>query len=679
MNSIIQQQATVIVISFVVCCLPVLNYAQDIPSVAAQQIEQLVSSTDNESEDDSYLMELEQFRKDPVNLNTVDETSLKSIRFLSALQVVQFIAYRRLLGPLTSIYELQAVPCWDIGTIKKLLPFVEVREVVIMKEALVKRFKEGEHSISFRLSLAFQENPGHVDTSITGSPLRVFMRYKYTYKNLLQYGFAGDKDAGESFGRGAQRMGFDFYTLHLFLRKLGVVRELALGDFTVNMGQGLVQWQGMAFGKGTDAAGIKRQSSVLRPYHSAGEYNFNRGAGVTIQKGKLSCTFFLSSRKLDARVSKDTTTNLSVITSVITSGYHRTEKEIATRNILAQQTAGCNISWNNNSWNAGINYITYRFEIPFEIKTQPYNQYAINGKGWSNYSVDYAYTLQQVHFFGEIAADRNRHVAFVNGLVASVDPRVDLSIVHRCIVKEYQAVNGNAFTENTEPTNEKGLFAGITLRPAGRWRIDGYADLFVFAWLKFNSDAPSSGDDYQVQVSYVPDKRTEIVCRYRSENKMINMSDEIGVLKQAGVQTRQNIRMQVHTHLTAAIMIRNRAEAVWFRSENNHDETGFLIYTDVVYKPMTKPYSGILRFQYFETDSYNSRIYAYENDVLYSFSVPAFSGAGCKYYIVLQYDFTKKISCWLKWSHTTYKELSLFESSNQIPVMDWRVQIRYIF
>src|SRR5687768_3501633 len=136
MNLIIQKQATVIVISFVTCCLPVLNYAQDIPAVAAQQLEQLAANSDSESEDDSYLIELEQFRKDPINLNTADETSLKSLRFLSALQVVQFMAYRRLLGPLTSIYELQAIPCWDIGTIHKLLPFVEVRESVAMKEAL---------------------------------------------------------------------------------------------------------------------------------------------------------------------------------------------------------------------------------------------------------------------------------------------------------------------------------------------------------------------------------------------------------------------------------------------------------------------------------------------------------------------------------------------------------------
>jgi hypothetical protein len=103
-----------------------------------------------------------------------------------------------------------------------------------------------------------------------------------------------DKDAGEQFFKGAQKYGFDFYSFHLFARKLGSIQALALGDFTVNMGQGLIQWQSLAFRKSVDILGIKRQSPVLRPYNSAGEFSFHRGAGITWQKGKIEATGFIS-------------------------------------------------------------------------------------------------------------------------------------------------------------------------------------------------------------------------------------------------------------------------------------------------------------------------------------------------------------------------------------------------
>ncbi|HUP11814.1 MAG TPA: hypothetical protein VM187_06370, partial [Niastella sp.] len=65
---------------------------------------------------------------------------------------------------------------------------------------------------------------------------------------------------------------------------------------------------------------------------------------------------------------------------------------------------------------------------------------------------------------------------------------------------------------------------------------------------------------------------------------------------------------------------------------------------------------GNLRLQYFNTDGYNSRIYAYESDVLYSFSIPAFFNTGFRYYFNLQYDVFKKLSVWLRWSQTIYKK-----------------------
>ena len=296
-----------------------LSISQEIPITTEQQLENLTDANEGETEDDSYLQELENFRRHPLNINTADADEFKQLRILTDLQIVNFVTYRNLFGKLISLYELQAVPSWDIGTIKKLLPFITTSTPISLKDEAGIRFRDGEHSLLLRGIQVLEKAKGFdkstSGTKYLGSPQRVFFRYRYTYKNLLQFGIVGDKDAGEQFLKGAQNKGFDFYSFHLFARKIGIIQALALGDFSVNLGQGLTQWQSLAFKKSVDVMGVKRQAATLRPYSSAGEFYFNRGAGITIKKGKIESTVFASIRKLSANFVADTVNNEDFISS----------------------------------------------------------------------------------------------------------------------------------------------------------------------------------------------------------------------------------------------------------------------------------------------------------------------------------------------------------------------------
>ncbi len=103
-----------------------LSIAQIIPPVTEQQLENLTDADQAEPEDDSFLQQLEQFRKNPINLNSADINELRELRLLTDLQIINLLSYRRLFGKLISIYELQAVPTWDVNTIRKIVPFVTV-------------------------------------------------------------------------------------------------------------------------------------------------------------------------------------------------------------------------------------------------------------------------------------------------------------------------------------------------------------------------------------------------------------------------------------------------------------------------------------------------------------------------------------------------------------------------
>lgn len=658
----------VLFLTFFIIKPAIAQVIEPITPIAEQQLENITENNEDlETEDDSYLQQMVQYINNPLNLNIADAAELRQLRILTPIQVQSFILYRSLVGKLVDVYELQAVPGWDVNTIQKIRPYINVSLQVSPVRTLKSRLFNGNHSLLLRVSQVPELSKGYLlDSSMAinfypGSPQKLLFRYKYAYKNLLQYGIVAEKDAGEQFFRGKQRQGFDFYSAHLFARKAGVIKSLAIGDFTVNLGQGLIQWQSLAFKKSVDVINIKREADVLRPYNSAGEINFHRGIGVTFAKRNWQLTLFGSYKKIDANFVSDTSqSHNDFISSLQTSGYHRTKSESADKGVQQQLAFGGNISWRFKRLYLGVNGIHYKFKLPLIKPAEPYNKYALHGNSFGNYSCDYGYTFKNFHFFGEAAFSSGFDRALINGLILSASSHVDLSLLYRNISKSYQSLYTSAFTEGTYPTNESGFYTGISIRPDNYWRIDAYADFYRFPWLRYRVDAPSNGSDYLIQLNYKPNKLLEIYTRYHTESKSINANPAQLTLSPVLQQPKKNWRTQISYKINPEVTLRSRTELIWFNEIN--PEQGFLIFFDYIYRPLLKPFAGIIRLQYFETEGYNSRLYAYENDVLYSFSIPVFYNKGYRYYININYDINKKISLWLKWAQTLYEDRMLVGS-----------------
>ena len=635
------------------CSLPLLLLAQEVPATTQQQLENL---GDENLEDDAMLQQLEHLRKHPVNLNTATAEDLQAVRLLTDLQVANFIRYRTLFGKLLDIYELQAVPAFDVVTIQKIRPFIYVSAAVLVKEALLARFHGGDHDLLFRFTRVLERSKGY-DTSLathyTGDPNRLQLRYRYQYKNLLYYGMMADKDGGEQFFKGAQSQGFDFYSAHLFVRNIGVVKALAVGDYTVNLGQGLTEWQSLGFGKSVEMMNTKRQSPVLQPYRSAGEFYFNRGIGVTVGFKNWNATAFISYKKFSGNLDFD---SVSHFTSFGTSGYYRTKNEIADRYRLSDISFGGNLSYHNSHFKAGFNTAVHRFSLPIQKRAEPYNHFALSDRQIMNSSVDYDYTYRNIHLFGEFAVDKNLNTAIVQGLLLSADKKADVSLFYRNISKGYQAPFGNAFTENSLPGNEKGVYTGILLRPATGWQLAAYADVYHFPFLKYRVSAPSRGWDYLLQLTFTPAKDAEIYLRYRTENKPVNEADAEPVIQVPADKMRQNLRLHFSSRVDENLSLKGRTEMIWFDRKGIDKASGFLTFIEAGRSFGTL--KANLRLQYFETDSYDSRIYAYESDVLNSFSIPAFYDKGIRYYLNVSFPLFRQFHMWMRLAQTLYPEKS---------------------
>lgn len=653
-----------------------------------QAIEDLTDADESETEDDSYLQQLSQLSKYKLNLNTATLSDLQIFRFLNELLLVQLVSYRNLMGPFLSIYELQSMPGWDVETIQRILPYVYVGPAKSAAEDFFSRFRGGANSIVMRVGQVLERQRGFIPDSLgntryLGSNHRVFFRYKYVYKNNLQFGLVGDKDPGEQFFKGAQKNGFDFYSFHLFARNLGKIKRLALGDYTVNLAQGLLTYQSLAFRKSVDVLNIKRQTEIFRPYNSAGEFNFHRGAAITVGGDRLSVSAFVNTRRVSANAVVDSVNFEDFVSSLLTNGLHRTPAELADRYAIREFGAGGAIQYKANRWHLGVNGVHYQLEKPLQRRNEPYNLYRFSGTQVTGLSADYSYTYRNIHLFGEVAGNPGGGLAQVHGLIASVDRNVDVSLLYRNISKNYQTLYGNAFTESTTPQAENGLFAGVSMRPWKGIRIDAYADVYRFPWLRFRVDRPSVGKEYLVQLTWKPNKQVEVYTRFRSETKALNYSLPAEAANVTADIPRMNWRTHISYKLSQAITLRARTESVWWDRGGPEAEQGFMVYGDFFYRPLMKPIALNFRLQYFETDGYNSRVYAFENDVLYSFSIPPLSGKGFRWYVNANYDIGRNITLWFRIARTFLPEETNIGSGNDLidknHRTDYRFQVRYTF
>jgi hypothetical protein len=651
--------------------------AQEIHEAARQQMEDLATEAEEGKEDDLAMSsQWEHFRKHPLDLNEAGEDELRSLGSLSALQVHHFLRYRVLLGKLLSVYEFQAVPFWDLATIKRLLPYIRVDNTGAFGEGLAVAARKAEKQLFFRASRVLEKARGYGQESngYLGDRNHLLLQFRARYKSLLQYGFTAEKDAGEQFFKGRSK-GFDFYSFHFFAAQQGRIQTLTLGDFAVNMGQGLIQWNSMGFQKSSEVMAVKREAPVLLPYRSAGEFYFNRGAGITLKQGRAEATFFASARKAGATISDGSTGSF---TAFHTSGYHRTASETAKKNNTGILSAGMVFKYRGNAADVGLNAVVHRFGGRLEDGGEPYNKFRLSGRQWYNISLDYSHTYRNLHLFGELAMAPGLYPALVQGCLLAVDPKVDISLVYRNIHPRYQSLFGNAFTDNAAPSNEEGLFTGIIIRPAQRWQLNAYADIYRFPWLRYRVDAPGGGRDYLVQLVFQPDRRSELYLRYKSSSRGGN--EEGGPTNYVTDHALRNLRLHLSAKLSRLAELRCRFELSWYEEEQESEE-GF---TGFIEGRMELPRGAAanLRLQYFETGTHN-RFYAYESDVLYGSGTRVFSGKGFRYYLNFTYDISRKISLWIRWAQFLYPGQDQTGSGMElIPVRhktETRMQIRYDF
>lgn len=639
-------------------------------SVWAQQtndpvIEYIIESVvANQTDDYDYtelVDRLNFYRRNNINLNRTNKEQLQELVFLNPLQINNLLEHIAVNGKLINVLELQSIEGYDLETIKNLLYFANINTPTGFENFSFKKlFKEGKNDLLIRYSRYLQTQKGFTipasssNSRYLGTPERVFTRYRFSFSNNVQFSLNLEKDAGEKFWNNSNgQTGPDFSSASLFIKDLRRFKKIAVGDYALQFGQGLTMWSGLSFGKGADIFSVARQDLGLRPYTSVNEFSFFRGLATQINFGKFDFTPFVSYNKLDAGIALNPLTNLEDISSLQQSGLHRTATELRNRKRVDQLVLGGNLQYNHRKLSLGLTAYHSDYSQSFAPGTSLYNKFEFAGNKLNNVGFNYSYTLNNTYFFGEFAHSLDAGFAYINGLISSLSPTVSAVVFHRNYQKDYYSFYNQGIGESTTAVNEKGVYTGLQIKPSRKFDLNFYTDLFKFPWLKFGVDAPSSGYDIFSQFNYTPNKVTRFTLRYQFQNKQQNSPNQ-QVTNVLDFVKKSNYRAEVQYQISKSFSLRNRLEMVEYHEENLNKRYGFLAYQDINYSPLSSKWSGNMRLALFDTDGFDTRIYAYENDVLYGFSIPAFQNEGIRYYTNIRYNVKRGVDIWLKYSYTQY-------------------------
>ena len=634
-----------------------------------QEIEQLVTTDDLQLRDPTEVNS--NLQRNTYNINTVSSETLSGLMILTPEQIHDFIQHRKQFGQFLSLMELQVIPSWNLNTIKKLIPYLHFNKEMNIQPGWKQRLKEGAHTLLYRTGNS-RSGFSNKDSWITRN--KQMLNYKFKYSDRFQLGIMIEKDAGE-------KNIFDHVGIYALFKNRGIIKDFIIGDYNINMGQGLAHWQGYAFGRSSNILSGYRQGNFIQAQTGTDENRFQRGLAINFKKRNTEFGFFLSRLKIDANLVTDTLAKKSWISSFLLSGIHRSESEMLDKDAVTKTSFGGRLKLHFNKGSIGFNFIQTHFSSPIQKRKLPYNRYSIEGNEWRNASIDGGFTTKIGFLFGEFSIDKNTAYTMNMGLLKSIDPKLDLSIIYRNMAAQYRALESNCISRNSEAGNETGVLFSFNLHPQPKHSIEGFADIYQNHWPTFTSDRNEIGSLYSLQYNWKPNKKTEFYTRLQIEKRTGNQGADDNRTNKIGNTTVHRWRMHFSLTPWEGINLRCRNEVVKVLQENETPAIGQLSYLELIIKPQTEPLTISLRYTFYSTDTYSARIYAYERDLLSYYAIPAHFDQGGRTYLLAQYAYKKTVKLQLKimGEQKRPKNDVAALTKNGIQNKEWRFQIIWEF
>ena len=572
----------------------------------------------------------------PLNINMATRDELSMLPFLSDRQIEDIHAYIYMHGPMLTLGELQLTGSLDYATRQLLRHFVYAGPPSPQKERikLADVLQNGRTEVVARMDIPLYLRDGFKKGTYLGGRLSHNLRWSFNWHNRIRFGVSADKDAGER--------GYDFWSPYLFIKDMGVLKELAVGNFKAQFGQGLLLGGGFSVGKSMALSSMSRQTQGLRPHSSTGEYGYLRGGGAALGWGHTTFTLLASRTPVDATLKGDT-----VISSFKEDGYHRTPLELSKKHNVTLDMVAANMRYSFRGLRFGVTAMTESLTVPYK------GQRRLNGMS-TDCSVNRArYSLQ-----AELSLLDSKPA-----LIASQTFRLGNGWTANAVVRhyspEYMSLHSNAMAESSVQ-NETGLLAGFA--HSGRdLKVSGYADFFMHPEPRYGASAPSNGMDLRMEADWRVGRRDALyaTARFKSKQKDCRYTG------------------QLEYCLTGRYRLRWMHDC---RSGAQLRMQFFYVRYDFIAEPITNGYALTGSFSHslleerldvdlsaaaFHTQSYDCRVSVYESGFRYSYNFMSLYGKGGRLAVMVRYRLNAAMQLNVKAGGTYYLDRDEISSSHQ--------------
>lgn len=636
--------------------------------------EKILETAVQSDENSTIAEETTQLEDDPLNLNTASAEELRRIPAISNL-IISRIIDRRERERFTSVDELLEIE----GITPELLSFIRIF-------VRVGRIKKGPNiSASFlsRTSTEIEERQGFINSAYPGSPIKMLNRFHFSIgKNKsplssevseLEAGVLTEKDPGE-----LSITNFSTYFAGFSIPSIST--HLIIGDYQIEAAEGLVFWSSSAFGKGSDViTPVRKNGGGIHPYLSSDENSFFHGVGALVGVDKVQVQIMYSNKAINATID-----SLGYISSIDDSGLFRTESEQRKQNSSREILVGCRaVGYLLDGLKIGGTYYRTRFANPLVLSGE-------NGESASELwmkGMDVSFTSKNIDVFSECAIDRTNELAVIAGITYEPVASLALTIAGRDYPPAFQSIHGNAFGElSGKVQNESGVYVGIRAQPFTGLCLSTYYDQFEHHQPVYLVPTPSHGNDFLALAEYKLTEQFEIAFRFKRKDSPFSIyeNDLYGrMIQQIVPRVQQNYRMTGEFMSSPSLRLSSRVEWVTVNYGGAQSAEQGVLMSQAIKWNLFDLLAVQARFAVFETDSYDSAIYEFEDELPGAYSNPALYGRGMRWYFILRYQLFSKMYIAAKYAQTVKEGVTSIGTGNDEisgdsqSVVSMQVEIRF--
>lgn len=641
----------ILLASMVIPCNCLLGQDK-LPGRIITMLEDLAPADDPGINPEELAWEISALIDDPVDINSGRVNEINRLFFLTSFQVMSIIDYSSEYGNILSAMELSYIPGFDTdlaALMKNMVCFGQNSN------------KPGYRGRKLKIMTDYSVNSDATGKNAPGSKYKLRTRAWFK-EGRFRASVITDKDRGEKLLSSTGEP--DFISGNVAYSPGGPVEKIIIGDYKIKFGQGLTAWNGFSYSSVPSGLSLMKGSSRIQASHSSDENDFFRGVAVSARLGKINILSFASLKMRDATTGYDEENNTAYIKSFYTTGLHNTTTSLLKKDAVREESYGLNINAGFNRLYLGLNAVGSKLSLPVIPSTGLRDQYDFAGNKNYSASMDYALLLKYTRLYGELALSNNAATAFLQGLALNPEGRIKCNVLYARVNRGYNSLYGKAAGHGAFNKHFSSIMGSLSGEPADGVSFSAGLSYRKDLWFgHYSGDFPFSLK-YLLRVSYDA-PLLELQADLRHAKSHENIAPERGV-RLSGVTEKTGIRLTAGLQPSEVLSLRTRLEGAFIAGS---PETGFMCYQSAALKMRRLPLEARIRLALFNTDSYDTRIYAWEDDLLWNMSVKPLYMQGSRSYVVLTFKPFRRISIRAKYGVTRLRD------EEELPLREFKAQL----